>query len=325
MKLEIGSNRIVTSFSRKQNEDNIDCYYYFKSKDGKAERFNIVMNNNKVYLLNNNFREKIPICVVYKFLDISSDQEIMQMIGEKYQLEFASSLMECVNLNIFTQCQAASFLQKMSRLSNPIHYTMDKILCHPIFEKVTNKQKAFFLSLMIHRLFDAIYNKDKSLHRYKMTNMRIFTPADFLTLLFENKFIQYKNRVCIEVSKLLTDKKTSIALGVIKKAICNKVIIGSSMEYSIKTGIWPISYFKAHRLCVSNILSRECYLSSLSMVNKVISHSILQYKSKEAREMHASYYGLFCPNETPDGNKCDSYYILLCLLGSLGKLIMNLL
>ena len=67
---------------------------------------------------NYSFLEKpVGVVVVFKAMGVTSDQEIMQMVGteDKVMTKFAACLEECHQEKIFTQDQALKFLATKMR------------------------------------------------------------------------------------------------------------------------------------------------------------------------------------------------------------------
>lgn len=109
--------------------------------------------------------QPISICVMFKAMGITSDQEIFQMIGTDDDTfrKFAPTLEECHNLNIRTQDQALKYLgtklvaKRYVPAANKIKTPMDEardllattILAHVPVENYNFKMKAVYTALMV--------------------------------------------------------------------------------------------------------------------------------------------------------------------------------
>ena len=62
----------------------------------KKSRTNVIVKNGKYYLKHNTLTDDVPICIVFKAMGVTSDQEIVQMIGteDRIMTSFAASLEE---------------------------------------------------------------------------------------------------------------------------------------------------------------------------------------------------------------------------------------
>lgn len=78
----------------------------------KKSRTNVVSRQGKYYLKHNSMTDDIPIAIIFKAMGISSDQEIVQYIGvdPETQKRFGPSLLDALNLKIFTQQRALEYM-----------------------------------------------------------------------------------------------------------------------------------------------------------------------------------------------------------------------
>ena len=67
--------------------------------------------NGKYYLKHNSLSEDIPIAIIFKGLGITSDQEIVQLIGlEEYIMEtLTPCIYEAHSHQVFTQIQVKNY------------------------------------------------------------------------------------------------------------------------------------------------------------------------------------------------------------------------
>lgn len=82
------------------------------STHGTKTRTNVVTKAGRFYLKHNTMEKDIPIAIVFKAMGVTSDQEIVQMVGteEHVMVSFAASLEECNRANVFTQLQALKYM-----------------------------------------------------------------------------------------------------------------------------------------------------------------------------------------------------------------------
>lgn len=78
----------------------------------KKSRTNVITKHGKYYLRHNSMSDDIPIAIIFKAMGITSDQEIMQFIGidTETQIRFAPSLLDALNLKIYTQARALEYM-----------------------------------------------------------------------------------------------------------------------------------------------------------------------------------------------------------------------
>lgn len=104
---QLSWNKMIT-----ENMNGVIQCQVTSSTHEKKSRTNVLAKHGKYYLKHNSMSEDIPVCVIFKAMGATSDQEIMQMIGtdKETQLRFAASLLEASNLNVYTQQRALEYM-----------------------------------------------------------------------------------------------------------------------------------------------------------------------------------------------------------------------
>ncbi|XP_016652777.1 PREDICTED: DNA-directed RNA polymerase III subunit 2-like, partial [Prunus mume] len=77
MQEQLSKNRIIIDMDKKGN---LNASVTSSSERIKSKTI-IQMENQKIYLMLNQFVKKIPIMVVMKAMGMESDQEVVQMVG----------------------------------------------------------------------------------------------------------------------------------------------------------------------------------------------------------------------------------------------------
>ncbi len=157
------------------------------STHGTKSRTNVVTKGGKYYLRHNSMEKDVPVVVVFKAMGITSDQEIVQMVGteDAVMTSMAASLEECNRAAIFTQNQALRFIAAKLKAKRffggpssgaggakgfkagafgaargPFEDARDilatTVLAHvPAEEGFNFKMKAVFMALMVRRVVEA--------------------------------------------------------------------------------------------------------------------------------------------------------------------------
>lgn len=78
----------------------------------KKSRTNLLSRQGKYYLKHNSMTDDIPVAIIFKAMGITSDQEIMQLVGIEGEIQkrFGPSMLDAVNLKIFTQQRALEYM-----------------------------------------------------------------------------------------------------------------------------------------------------------------------------------------------------------------------
>ena len=308
---QLSKNRMIVEIDR---TGNVSCQVT-SSTHGTKTRTNIIVKQGKFYLKHNVFEKDIPIAVVFKAMGVTSDQEIVQMVGtdDNVMTTFAACLEECNKTAVFTQLQALKFMStkmKVKRFNtgpkkSPIDDARDvlanTVLAHVPVENFNYKMKAVYLALMVRRIIEA-QNDDKQVDdRDYYGNKRMELAGSLIALLFEDLFKKLNSEL-----RTIADKnipKVKAAQFDIVKHI-RTAGITNGLENAISTGNWTIKRFRMERLGVTQVLSRLSYISALGMMTRVNSQFEKTRKVSGPRSLQPSQWGMLCPSDTPEGESC---------------------
>ncbi|XP_050380845.1 DNA-directed RNA polymerase III subunit 2 isoform X2 [Argentina anserina] len=113
---QLSKNRIIIDMDKKGN---VNASVTSSSETIKSKTI-IQMEKQKIYLELNQFSKKIPIMVVMKAMGMTSDQEVVQMVGRdpRYGALLMPSIEECANEGIYTKEQAVQYLEPKDYVGN---------------------------------------------------------------------------------------------------------------------------------------------------------------------------------------------------------------
>ncbi|KAL6273399.1 hypothetical protein ACE6H2_024091 [Prunus campanulata] len=169
MQEQLSKNRIIIDTDNKGNLN--------ASVTSSSERLNsktvIQMENQKIYLILNQFVKKIPIMVVMKAMRMESDQEVVQIVGRdpRYAALLMPSIEDCAKESIYTQEQALGYLEtKVKRFgfagassekdgARVITLLQDAFPANVRSEN-NLRPKCIYVAVMLRCIMDATLNKD---------------------------------------------------------------------------------------------------------------------------------------------------------------------
>lgn len=250
-------------------------------------------------------------------MGVVSDQEIMQLIGTDYETQkrFSPSLIECVEMKIFTQKRALEFMGSKlvtkrfhtaaTKYKTPVDEARDllatTILAHVPVENFNFQIKAVYVALMARRVMAAELNAAAVDDRDYYGNKRLELAGSLLSLMFEDLFKRFNWELKMIADKNIPKIKAA-QFDVVKHMRAAQITIG--LESAISTGNWTIKRFKMERAGVTQVLSRLSYISALGMMTRVNSQFEKTRKVSGPRSLQPSQWGMLCPSDTPEGEAC---------------------
>ncbi|KAI8791779.1 DNA-directed RNA polymerase III subunit RPC2 [Biomphalaria glabrata] len=306
---QLSKNRMIVD---KDSKGNIECSVTSSTHERKSKTY-VTTKKGNFYLKHNIFSEDIPICIAFKALDIASDQDIMQLVGNEEETFDAMSpcLAECHRAQVFTPLQALEYIYskirqrmygtKKSKADEARDVLKNVILAHVTVVDWNFRQKAVYLALMVRRIILTQAGKIKLDDSDYYGNKRLELAGQLLALLFEDLFKLYN----LDLKKV-ADKnipKVRVTEFDITKFMRTDPIT-NGLANAIATGNWTIKRFKMDRGGVTQVLSRLSYISALGMMTRINSQFEKTRKVSGPRSLQPSQWGLLCPSDTPEGEGC---------------------
>ncbi|WVZ78285.1 hypothetical protein U9M48_026024 [Paspalum notatum var. saurae] len=238
----------------------------------------ITMDKEKIYLQLNQFTKPIPIIVVMKAMGMTSDQEVVQMVGRdpRYAELLFPSIQECASERIYTQQQA-------------LQYMDEKVTYPGAGNQKEGRSKSILRDVFIAHVPDYVGNK------------RLELSGQLISLLFEDLF-KTMNSQAVELMNKNSDKTRSSPQDFSQLIKHESITFG--LERAISTGNWDIKRFRMHRKGVSQVLSRLSYMASLGYMTRITPQFEKTRKTSGPRALQPSQWGMLCPCDTPEGEAC---------------------
>ncbi|XP_066991105.1 DNA-directed RNA polymerase III subunit RPC2 isoform X2 [Anabrus simplex] len=308
---QLSRNRMIVEEDRKGG---IQCQVTSSTHEKKS-RTNLVTKAGKYYLKHNTLQDDVPIVIVFKAMGITSEQEIVQMVGTEPLImqKFAPSLEECHKANVFTQTQALRYLGSKTKqkrfFSGPKKTPVDEardllattILAHVPVVNFNFKMKAVYTAVMVRRVIQAEGDAKVIDDRDYYGNKRLELAGSLLSLMFEDLFKRFNWELKMIADKNIPKVKAA-QFDIVKHMRQDQITNG--LIHAISTGNWTIKRFKMERQGVTQVLSRLSYISALGMMTRVNSQFEKTRKVSGPRSLQPSQWGMLCPSDTPEGEAC---------------------
>jgi len=300
---QMSKNRIIVEYDSKGNV----CAQVTSSTHDTKSRTGLIYKNNKVYLKHNSFNDEIPICVMMRAMGVSSDQEMVQLIGSEYYELLVESIYEAHSLNILSKQQAINFIsqrlnrgfRKENKTDEVIETLSSIVIAHIPVVKGNFNPKSRFLSLMVRRLLEGVVNPNSVDDKDYYGNKRLELAGQLISLLFEDLFKKFNSdlkKICD--MNLVKDPNFDIYSQIRGDAITH------GLFNSLSTGNWNVKRFKMQRSGITQVLTRLSYISAFGMMTRINSQFEKTRKISGPRSLQPSQWGILCPSDTPEGESC---------------------
>ena len=258
------------------------------------------------------FKEKVPLCMLFRALGIESDKDIYESIFGRDYNNVEKAFFDDFIRPSFISYSAKTQEHAINEMTYSVKYktidhvkyilTTDVFPNIPIFE---NKGK--YLGYLIKQLFNTVYHispeTDKDSYIYK----RVDISGYLLSELFHESYSKLRKSIRDKMDSIYhygawsqkTDFRDFITEDNIYKIIPN-LLIAQTFTKSLK-GSWGIVDEKDPDLQKVQDLSRISFIGFLSHLRRVNIPLDRSIKITGPHKLHCNQYGIMCPFETPDG------------------------
>lgn len=283
------------------------------SSHEKKSRTAVIFKQKKMYVKHNSLTDDIPIAVMIRALGITTDKEIVELIGVEFQDKLALSLDECDRLKIFSQTQALDYIGHKIRLVRKSFMKKTKadeardllafmVLSHIPVVNFNFRVKCAYLCHMCRRVLlateDESYFDDKDYYG----NKRLELAGQLLGILFEDLFKRFNKDLSRAADQYLSRPNRAAGFDIVK--CMRPETITTGFVNAISTGNWSLKRFRMDRAGVTQVLSRLSFISALGMMTRIQSQFEKTRKVSGPRALQPSQWGLLCPSDTPEGEGC---------------------
>jgi len=294
---EIAQNKMIV---QKQNIGNYTEMLRVNSEhNGYVQRHLIERKNDgTIYISFANIR-RLPIVVLIKMLGILKDKNIVDEIGDEAIVnEFYNNLYET---EVETTGQAIEYISSHLKIAQKeyqkqrVEQLIDKYLLPHLGQDSSDRtSKAQYLLKSVRKIVQLALEiiPEDDLDHYG--NKRIKMSGDMLELLFRSILVGKWGliaRVKYNYQKMAKRGKLPPIQTIVESNVVTNQLISA-----MATGSWV-----GGRTGVSQRLERKNYVHALSHLRLILSPLTTTQEHFEARELHATHWGRFCPAETPEG------------------------
>ncbi|MDH3324361.1 MAG: DNA-directed RNA polymerase subunit B'', partial [Candidatus Peregrinibacteria bacterium] len=244
------------------------------------------------------FRD-IPAVVLLKALGLSSDADIVKLIGKQTDslvvnlYEYAD--ITSVNDALMWIAEKASLQGTNKEMLDRVKQRLDSyFLPHIGLDKSARTEKARTLCKFIKQFYIAKDNPDVSMtDKDHYANKRVRLSGDLLADLFRVNINILLREVQHTLQKTVKRRKFYSI-----KTIAKSTLFTHRVESAIATGSWI-----GERNGVTQNMDKNNSFAIMSQLQRVTSNLPGEQENLAARTVHPTHYGRFCPIETPEGTE----------------------
>lgn len=310
---QLSKNRIIIDTD---NSGNVAASVTSSTHERKSKT-NLVMKNGRLLLRHNTFSDDVPIVAVLKAMGMTSDQEVVQMVGRDpvYADMLAISIQECAALGVFTQQQALEYCgskvktgrqmwvkTRRSKVDEARDILATVVLAHVPVHAFDFRPKCLYIAVMIRRMLEAVLNKDAVDDKDYYGNKRLELAGQLLSLLFEDIFKRMNMDLKRQADATLSKSNRATQFDIAK--CIRPDMLSNGLEHAISSGNWTVKRFRMDRKGVTQVLSRLSFISALGHMTRITSQFEKTRKVSGPRALQPSQWGMLCPCDTPEGEAC---------------------
>ncbi|MCD6247643.1 MAG: DNA-directed RNA polymerase subunit B'' [Candidatus Diapherotrites archaeon] len=246
--------------------------------------------------------KKLKLFVLMKALGMDTLEEIRSAFTYSEAEVENDVLLNWENTEIMSEKEALDKIGKSVAPGQVIDYRLRRaqevidgfLLPHIGQSKADRLAKAFYLGMMATKAIETAYALREEDDKDHYANKRLELSGKLMEHLFRYAFKYFIKDLKFQIDRTVTRRrKLNISTIVRPDAITERI------RFAMATGNWI-----GRATGVSKFMDRVNYLSPLTDIRKVKSPLNKNRELYEARDVHGTHWGRFCPIETPDGPQC---------------------
>ena len=268
--------------------------------------------------------EWIPVFVLFRALDMSSDKEILQTVvpdlSDAPMLELLrGSIEDAAALKIFSRDDALYYIGKRlgKQESKDVlqveaqELLQKELLPHIGVDPSADRNKCLFMGYMLHRLLLVALGRREDTDRDFLGHKRIETAGSLLTHQFNHFLVQIRREMGRVLNEYTSKPNETLQLN----KLVNSRLITDGLRRCLSTGNFGDTKTDQIKTGVAQTLNRLTYSSSLSNLRRIQNPIDSSSKATRPRNLHCTQWGYICPVETPEGGSIGllKNIALMCL------------
>ncbi len=161
-------------------------------------------------------------------------------------------------------------------------------------------KKAAFVGAIARRMICVHVRAEPLDDRDDEANKRVSMVGSLMGLLFRQLMRRYVQTVRNLMSRTLEAGNKTLNL----KTILTSKGMSADLRYAFGTGNWSAQRSTGTQVGVTQLLNHMSILSMQSALERVNTPMCREGKYTQMRQLHPTQWGIYCPDETPEGQAC---------------------
>ena len=258
--------------------------------------FTLTQNSEGILLVSFSRFKNIPAILLIKALGLLKDSEIASLIGNISEDILITNFYEYAGIK--SSEEALLKIGELMNLEGTKKEILDRVkvridsalLAHLGTKPEARKEKAIMICKLIrHFLTCKLYGIETDKDHY--ANKRVRLSGDLLADLFRVNLTIFVRDLQHSYQKTVRRKKIYSI-----KSLVKSTLFSHRIETAFATGNWI-----GQRTGVTQNMDKTNRLAMLSQLQRIVSLLPSKQENFMARTLHPTYYGRFCPIDTPEG------------------------
>ena len=295
---ELAPNRVMINKETKAGKET--TVGRLNSNKGRFRFRNTIERNSEglMYIGFAGVPRNLNLFTVLRALGLSKDKDILEAFSDKPNI-VNDILLNLEAVPLKNQQEAIEYLGKRIAAGNLEEYrntrakqALDNYLfAHIGTTEAERLSKAYYLANIAERVMEVAYGEREEDDRDHYMHKRIRISGNLMEELFRYALQNFAKDLKYQMDRAyVRGRKLQI------KTLIRPDALSERLKYALSTGTWIT------KPGVAQLLDRTTYLSSVSHLRRVSSPLTKTQAHYEARELHPTYFGKICPNETPEGS-----------------------
>ena len=292
------------------------CVHWLKLRSTSTLKFFVPKGSFNVFFELPFLKMDVPVVAIFRLLGVDDLATMVQLVyppgcspppGALRLLNSAlnhdAGLMSLSQLHEWLESNGA----RTGSADKPLGWYVDRLFSNELLPhlgcedtEAVRQKKATFIGMIVRRV-TAVYLRTEPLDdRDDESNKRVSMVGALLGLLFRQLLRRFVKTLHTVIFKTLAAGNKTLNI----KALMTSKSMSADLRYAFGTGNWSAQRSTGTQVGVTQILNHMSIMSLQSALERVNTPMCREGKYTQMRQLHTTQWGIYCPDETPEGQAC---------------------